>query len=135
MALELIDAGLAGSTDYRFLIDETPRDAAGASAVRGYVCFGPTPMTTGTFDLYWIAVDPVFKGRQVGRHLVGAMEGEIAREGAYLVRVETAGAAEYASTRAFYDRIGYDVVARISDFYARGNDLVIYGHYLAPAAR
>ena len=58
------------------------------------------------------------------------MEDEIKAEGAHLVRVETAGLDAYAATRAFYDRIGYEVVARIRDFYARGNDLVIYGHYL-----
>ena len=25
----------------------------------GYACTGPTPATEGTFDLYWLAVDPV----------------------------------------------------------------------------
>ena len=138
VALELVDAALAGSRDYRFLVDVQDalvgEGAAGnlAPTPRGYVCFGRTPMTQGTFDLYWIAVDPAFKGKGVGRALVSAMEEELAREGAYLVRVETAGAPEYAATRAFYDRIGYEVVARIRDFYAPGNDLVIYGHYLAP---
>ena len=132
VALELIDAALAGSRDYRFLVDvEDGAPGNQALTPRGYVCFGRTPMTAGTCDLYWIAVDPACKGRGVGRGLVTAMEEELAREGAYLVRVETAGAPGYAATRAFYDRIGYEVVARIRDFYARGNDLVIYGHYLA----
>ncbi len=124
VALELIDAGLGGGQDYRFLVQTE------AGRVQGYVCFGPTAMTLGTYDLYWICVDPETKGRGLGRALVREMEAEIAAEGARLVRVETAGSAEYASTRAFYDRIGYEVVARIRDFYRPGNDLVIYGHYL-----
>jgi ribosomal protein S18 acetylase RimI-like enzyme len=128
VALELIDHTLAGSADYRFWVDAD--DARPRDAVRGYICFGQTPMTRGTYDLYWIAVDPAQKGSGIGRALVHRMEEEIAAEGAHLVRVETAGLAEYAPTRAFYDRIGYEVVARIRDFYWRGNDLVIYGHYL-----
>jgi ribosomal protein S18 acetylase RimI-like enzyme len=124
VALELVDLALAGSVDYRFWIDEE-----GAS-VRGYVCFGKTPMTEGTYDLYWIAVSPAHKGRGLGRALVQKMEAEIAAEGAYLVRVETSGLEDYEATRAFYVRAGYEVVARVRDFYARGNDLVIYGHYL-----
>src|SRR5262249_40365964 len=97
---------------------------------RGYICFGATPMTQGTFDLYWICVDPEAKGKGLGRGLVRTMEEELGKEGGRLVRVETAGSPEYASTRAFYDRIGYEVVARIRDFYWPGNDLFIYGRYL-----
>jgi ribosomal protein S18 acetylase RimI-like enzyme len=126
VALELIDAGLAGSPDYRFLVDED--DAT--RAVRGYVCYGRTPMTEGAYDLYWIAVDPTVKRGGVGRALVRAMEAEIAQAGGWLVRVETAGLDAYEATRAFYAGLDYEVLARIRDFYARGNDLVIYGRYI-----
>ena len=71
VALELIDEGLAGSSDYRFFVDEE------AGRVRGYICYGRTPMTEGTFDLYWIAVDPDVKRGGLGRALVIAMEEEI----------------------------------------------------------
>ena len=124
VALELIDDALQGGRDYRFLVD-----TAGGSA-QGYVCYGATAMTEGTYDLYWICVDPSKKGHGIGRGLVSAMEQEISAEGARLVRVETAGSAEYAATRLFYERVGYKIVAKIPDFYRPGNDLVIYGHYL-----
>ena len=124
VALELIDLGIRREDTYRFWVEEEQGRA------RGYVCFGPTPMTHGTFDLYWLLVDPAVKGKGLGRGLVRAMEDELRAEGARLVRVETAGSPEYAGTRAFYDRIGYEVVARIRDFYWPGNDLYIYGHYL-----
>jgi ribosomal protein S18 acetylase RimI-like enzyme len=123
VALELIDLGLAGSRDYRFWVD------ADGDRVRGYICFGKTPMTRSTYDLYWIAVEPSMKGAGIGRALVRAMEEEIAKEGARLVRVETASLDEYAATRRFYERAGYEVVARVRDFYWRGNDLVIFGRY------
>ena len=127
VALELIDCTLATPDSYRFWVDE---DGDGRGGVRGYICYGATPMTKGTFDLYWIATHPAHKGKGVGRGLVRAMEQELEAEGGRLVRVETAGSDEYEATRAFYDRIGYQVVARIRDFYWPGNDLYIYGRYL-----
>jgi ribosomal protein S18 acetylase RimI-like enzyme len=132
VALELIDLGIAGSHDYRFWVDVADGSTPGRPDVRGYICFGPTPMTRGTFDLYWIAVHPAHRGAGVGKLLVARMEEEIASEGARLVRVETEGNAEYAATRLFYERIGYLVVARIRDFYDADNDLYIWGKYFKP---
>ena len=127
VALELIDSGIANEDDYRFWVDVTDGPI---TTVRGYICFGKTPMTRSTWDLYWIAVDRELKGAGIGRALIAQMEDEIKADGARLVRVETSGLEEYAATRAFYDRIGYEVIARIRDFYWAGNDLVIYGRYL-----
>ena len=38
--------------------------------VVGYVCYGPTPLTVGTYDIYWIAVDPEVQGRRIGTELL-----------------------------------------------------------------
>ena len=71
-ALELIDHALEGTDkDYEVRIAE--RDGK----VIGYVCYGPTPMTEGTYDLYWIASDPTVRGQGVGAALVSAREGEL----------------------------------------------------------
>jgi hypothetical protein len=45
---------------------------------------------------------------------------------ARLVVVETAGRADYAPTRAFYQRHGYRIAATIPDFYAPGDDQVTF---------
>jgi len=103
-------------------------ETAGAEVdgtLSGWICWGPTPCTLGTFDLYWIAVDPEVHSQGVGRTLVEEMERRVASR-ARLVVVETAGRADYAVTRAFYDRLGYRVAARIADYYAPGDDLVTY---------
>jgi ribosomal protein S18 acetylase RimI-like enzyme len=92
----------------------------------GWICWGPTPCTRGTFDLYWIVVDPAWQGRGIGGTLVEEMEQRIAGQ-ARLVVVETAGRREYAPTRACYARLGYQVVATIPDYYAPGDDLVTFG--------
>jgi ribosomal protein S18 acetylase RimI-like enzyme len=126
VALELIDHAIHRTDDYRVLVAVLD----GASAIGGYVCYGPTPMTQGTFDLYWIATDPSLRRSGVGKALVMALEQTLATEGARLVRLETSSRDDYAATRAFYDRTEFEVLARIRDFYSVGDDLLIYGKYL-----
>lgn len=91
----------------------------------GYACFGPTPATDGTWDLYWLAVDRAAQGSGIGRALVRWVEGELAARGARLLVVETSSRADYARTRRFYARSGYAEAARLRDFYAPADDRII----------
>ncbi len=119
-ALELIDLALSSSrADYQVLV------AARDDKVVGYVCYGPTPMTEGTFDLYWIASAPEVRGQGVGSALVAAMEGDLRRRGARLMRVETSAMEAYGPTRGFYESMKYREEARFRDFYKVGEDLII----------
>ena len=119
VALELIDAGIAGSPDYAIRVAEL------AGKVVGYICFGPTPMTEGTYDLYWIASDPQVRGQGVGAALVRAMEAELRGRGARVIRVETSATEAYGATRGFYAALEYVEECRFRDFYKEGEDLVI----------
>lgn len=105
--------------DYKLLVAE-----AAGGALAGYLCYGPTPMTEATWDLYWIASDPDFRGRGAGSRLLLAMEEEVLRRGGRQVRIETSSQGEYAATRAFYDRHRYHEASRLADFYKPGDDLV-----------
>ncbi len=96
-----------------------------ADRVAGYVCFGPTPMTEGTWDLYWIATHPSLRGHGVATALVEAMERQLREAGARLVRVETSHQDDYGAAHRFYVRHQYPEVARLVDFYKPGDDLVI----------
>ncbi|MBK7875730.1 MAG: GNAT family N-acetyltransferase [Planctomycetes bacterium] len=119
VALELVDA--RPEVGYRFVVAEL------AGAVAGYACFGATPMTLGTWDLYWIAVDPALHGRGVGTLLMRSVEDAIRAEGGRLVMIETASKPSYTPTRRFYERhAGCREVARVPDFYAIGDDKVMY---------
>jgi len=119
-ALELIDLALTSNkSDYQVLV------ATKGSKVVGYICYGPTPMTVGTFDLYWIASAPEVRGQGVGGALVAAMEGDLRKRGARLLRVETSAMEAYGPTRGFYEAMQYKEEARFRDFYKVGEDLII----------
>ena len=120
IAVELLDEALAGDDDYRFL------GAYAGDRLVGYACWGPTPGTTGTFDLYWIVVDPDRQGEGIGTQLLRAVEAKLTTDNGRLVVVETSSRAAYAPTRAFYERRGYTRAARLPGYYAPGDDLVIY---------
>jgi ribosomal protein S18 acetylase RimI-like enzyme len=99
--------------------------AAKGDKVVGYICYGPTPMTVGTFDLYWIASAPEVRGQGVGGALVASMEGDLRKRGARLIRVETSAMEAYGPTRGFYEAMKYREEARFRDFYKVGEDLII----------
>lgn len=91
----------------------------------GWVCYGPTPCTAGTFDIYWIAVAPERQRHGIGRMLIAFVEHLITEQGGRLAVVETAGKDIYGPTRAFYVRCGYEPVARLHDFYDAGDDKIV----------
>jgi GNAT superfamily N-acetyltransferase len=98
--------------------------------VLGFVCFGPTALTEGTFDLYWIAVSKLAQGGGVGRMLMEWTEEHLRAAGGRLLVAETSGTPEYASTRRFYERLGYDGHLAVPDFYRSGDDLIVYSKHL-----
>lgn len=121
VALEIIDAYLdAPGLDYTALGAFTP-----GGDLTGYVCYGPTPLTQGTWDLYWIAVDPNAQQHGVGSRLLQEVERRLAGQDARLVIIETSSQPLYEPTLQFYLRRGYVEVARVPDFYTEGDDRVI----------
>lgn len=96
----------------------------------GYTCFGERALTAGSYDLYWIAVDPSARRLGAGKALMRATESEVRKRGGRLIIVETSGMDKYESTRAFYLGVGYQQEAIIRDFYKPGDDLVIYTLHL-----
>jgi ribosomal protein S18 acetylase RimI-like enzyme len=129
-AIELVDAALAraeGNT-YEALV-AVPGQADGEEPI-GYVCFGATPMTLGTFDLYWLIVAEEARGRGVGAALVAAMEAELRRRGGRLVRIETSSLEGQGGAARFYERTGYQRVGTIPGFYRPGDDLLTYAKSL-----
>lgn len=122
VAVELIDDAIKRpETGYEALVavsgvGETPL---------GYACFGKTPMTEHTYDLYWIAVAPETQGQGVGKRLLDAVGMVLNNRGGRIIRVETSSQDEYNGTVAFYLRNAFDTIGRIAQFYREDDDLII----------
>ncbi len=92
----------------------------------GFACYGPTPLTHDTYDLYWILVDRAAGRRGIGRALMARVESEVRMLKGRLLVLDTSGREDYTGTRAFYESLGYVRTAVVPDFYAPTDDLVIY---------
>jgi D-alanine-D-alanine ligase len=129
VALEVLDDALgcdllAGYASY--VIEEQ-------NSVVGWICWGPTPLTLGTFDIYWMAVEPARKSAGLGTAMLDYAESQIRAQHGRLVIIETSGNNQYHATRQFYLKRGYLESARLADFYAPGDDKVIYSKVLNAA--
>lgn len=125
IAVELVDEALTlgrVESGYDFLF----ADAGDENELLGYACFGPIPERAGEFDLYWIAVAPGRQRAGLGRDLIREAERRAVAEGAVAMFVDTSGRAQYGPTRAFYERMGYARHETVTDFYAPGDDKVVY---------
>ena len=126
IAMELIDIYLnvEDQKDYEIFVD------GDGETVNGYVCIGPRPLTDGTFDLYWIAVNPNVQARGIGSGLIKYIEDYLKEKSARLILIETSGKPGYEKERKFYEKNKYDKLVEIKDFYKVDDSLVIYGKYL-----
>ncbi len=96
----------------------------------GYVAFGPTPLTVGTWDVHWIAVEPGRQRQRTGARLMAAVEEEACRRQARQVLAEMSGGTLYEQARRFFLRLGYTEISRIPDFYDVGEPRVTYAKTL-----
>src|SRR3972149_1461301 len=70
-AIDMINTYFATKDDCEFLCYEHEQ------RVVAYTCYGPTPLTDGTFDLYWICVSPDFQNKGIGSELLDGVEKDI----------------------------------------------------------
>ncbi len=127
VAIEVIDEYLddPDESDYwsYVAVDEKVR-------VAGFTIVGPNPITIGTYDLYWIAVDQSQQRKGVGRELITYAENRVIENKGRLIIAETSSKPTYLRTRNFYKQQGYSELAQIRDYYDIGDDLIIFGKYL-----
>lgn len=129
IALELVEETLSmgKASGYEFVFADMP-DKPGS--LLGYTCYGPIPDTASSFDLYWIAVSPGQQRTGLGSELMRETERLALLQNAKRMFVDTSGREQYAPTRSFYERMGYWQEARLVDFYAPGDDKIIYAKTL-----
>ena len=130
LAHELMDAIFEqpGQTDYHGVVAEISETAG--RRIAGLLIVGPRAATVGTWDLYWIAVSPEFYGAGVAQQLDVYAESYVRSRAGYWLIAETSGQPKYERSQGFYRKQRYQLLARIPDFYAPADDLVIYGKRL-----
>jgi len=128
-ALELVDIYLKdkAQADYRIAVVEDC-----TSSVRAYACWGPVPLTSGTYDLYWIATHPGSQGQGFGRALMSYVETKVLEEKGRLLLIETSSKESYENTIEFYRSMQYEEILRIRDFYQVGDDMLMFMKRFSP---
>jgi len=125
---ELVEAELKNprQRDYHSLVAEAD------GHVVGFACYGPAPMTEGTYDLYWIFVHPSYQGRAIGRMLLEEVEAAVQRSRGRLLMVDTSSTEPYSVARRFYATRGFRQVAEVRDYYRVGDSRLTYVKHLSP---
>lgn len=112
-----------------FSIEETP-DVWLTCELEGTpigFCYAiPEPHTDGTWNMLAIAVLPERQGNGAGAAIVKALEDKLQEEGRRVLIVDTSGTDAYTKARNFYLKIGYTQEARLRDFWAEGDDKVVF---------
>ena len=91
------------------------------------LCYAvPEDLADGTWNMRALAVRPDQQGKRLGTALVASAEQHLKAKGQRILIVDTSGTDDFALTRAFYAKNGYDEEARIRDFWAEGDDKVVF---------
>ena len=122
VAVELADDAHAAQehSHYRFAIAECN------GKIVGYTCFGRVPLTDNRYDLYWIVVDGNAQQQGVATGLMAQTEEKAKALGCKILYAETSSRTVYAPAQAFYRKHGFELEARLKDFYADGDDKMIF---------
>ncbi len=123
IAIELAQENLAKGEEisgYIFIIVEE------AGNPEAFACYGKTPCTADSFDLYWIAVHENQKGKGIGKQLMKLVEENIAELSGRNIWIETSSRPLYDPTRKFYLNLGCKIVAELPNFYGENDHKVVF---------
>lgn len=103
--------------------------------VAGFAYYAPAAMTDRTWYLYWIAVSKQIQAKGIGGKLLQHMEEHIRALNGRLLLIETSSLPQYELTRRFYLKHGYAQAAELEDFYADGDNMVVFRKKLSLAQK
>lgn len=116
-------ASNAAQGDRCFVWDE-------AGTLLGFEYHAAEAMTDRTWCLWWIAVRPDTQGKGIGSQLLHHVEADIRQHDGRLLEIETSSTPHYEPTRRFYLKHDYRIVAQKPDYYADGDDMVVFSKKL-----
>ncbi len=84
------------------------------------------PVTDGTWNLLMLWTRNDRHGQGHGSALVNHVERILTERGVRLLIIETSGLSDFESARAFYNKCGFTQEARVRNFFAAGDDKIVY---------
>jgi len=127
---DLFPADMLPGLVSNFLASEDSADLWMSCEVNGTAvgfCYAvPEQLTDGTWNMLAIAVHPESQGGGYGAALVRSLETALRARRQRILLADTSGTDEFTLTRSFYRKNGYVEEARIRDFWARGDDKVVF---------
>jgi ribosomal protein S18 acetylase RimI-like enzyme len=126
MLPDMVSGFLSGNEDSDlWLICEVDGKAVG-------FCYAvPEELTDRVWNMLAVAVLPVLQGKGHGGALVAELETTLKDRGQRILIADTSGVEAFAQTREFYRKNGYTEEARIRDFWAAGDDKIVFWKSLA----
>ena len=92
----------------------------------GVAYCAPEPVTMGTWNLLMLWMKDGFSGQGFGSALVKEIESQLLARDARLLIVETSQLPAFEAARSFYERNGFKREAEIENFFAPGDNKVVY---------
>ena len=118
--LLLAQETLDGNDEYAWFLAEEDEQ------LQALICYGPVDLTERTYDLYWILRSPMVKSKGAAAAVLRAAEDDLRRRQARLFVLNTSGTSPYTPAHQFYLRNGFELSARIPEYYRPGDDLLIF---------
>lgn len=127
VAMELVNIACSNSlqNDYHIFVREIDDN------ILGYYCIGLRPLTDAVYDLYWIVADPESGIKGIGKSLLEHAETFVDERNGRWLLIETSSKENYSGSRNFYLRNNYSIISQINDFYAIGDNLLVFGKYFS----
>lgn len=120
MLPDMVAPFLSGSEDELWLTAHVDNQAVG-------LCYAKSEdLTDGTWNMLALGVLEANRASNIGRTIVQSLETKLAAAGSRLLIVDTSSSDDFAAARAFYNAIGYAQEARIADYWAQGDDKIIF---------
>ena len=116
---DMIAPFMNGADDERWLVCETEADG-----VVGFSYTRLEALTEGVWNLLAIGFRAEHQGSGFGSRLIEEVEQSLAGE--RLLLVETSSLDDFENTRHFYNSRGYSQEAVIADYWAEGDDKIIF---------
>jgi ribosomal protein S18 acetylase RimI-like enzyme len=102
-----------------------------SGTVLGFAYFAQAAMTDRTWSVWWIVVARTEQARGLGTTLMRYIEDEVRRHSGRVLFIETSSTPHYEPTRRFYLKLGYEITAALRDYYADGDDMVVFRKRMA----